>query len=77
MGDIEAVFRHGVFHPLAPVNVRDDQKVRLRIESSDLHDDMSAALEWLRDVQTLQAEIRQRRGDLPDSSIEIAADRAR
>jgi predicted DNA-binding antitoxin AbrB/MazE fold protein len=76
MGDIEAVFRHGVFHLLGPVNVRDEERVRLHIESSDLRGD-STAMDWLREVQTLQADVRERRGDLPDSSVDIAADRAR
>jgi predicted DNA-binding antitoxin AbrB/MazE fold protein len=77
MNDDDAVFRHGAFQPLGPVTVREDERVRLHIKTADSRDYASEAMDWLRAVEALQASVRQRRGDLPDSSIDIAADRAR
>ncbi|HZZ44436.1 MAG TPA: antitoxin AF2212-like protein [Tepidisphaeraceae bacterium] len=35
MSHIEAIYRHGVFEPLNPVNLQEDQRVQLSIELSD------------------------------------------
>lgn len=73
MSHVEAVYRHGVFEPLGPVNLHEDQRVRLSIESAEEED----ARAWLNRVQELQAGIVRRGGYLPDSSPEIASDRMR
>jgi predicted DNA-binding antitoxin AbrB/MazE fold protein len=73
MSFIEAVYRHGVFEPLEPVQLKDEQRVRLHIEpagADTLHD-------WLERVRTCQAAILERRGPLPDSAPDIAEDRRR
>jgi predicted DNA-binding antitoxin AbrB/MazE fold protein len=78
MGEIEAIYRRGAFQPVGPVNLRENDRVKLRIELSRPVDETEAALDWLKEAEALQAAIRERRGcDLPDSSVEIAADRAR
>ena len=35
MGQIDAIFRNGVFEPLAPVDLKEEQHVALNIESAD------------------------------------------
>lgn len=55
------------------ITLRDDQRVRLSIELAEEEDLRS----WLDHVQELQDAVVQRRGYLPDSASEIAADRRR
>lgn len=73
MGPIAAIYRNGVFQPLEPVDLPDEQRVQVSIEPNG---DQSV-LAWLEEVRAVQAEILRRRGPLPDSSSEIAADRTR
>jgi predicted DNA-binding antitoxin AbrB/MazE fold protein len=73
MSQIEAIYRHGVFEPLEPVNLPEEQRVRLSIEPAE----KETVEAWLERVQKRQAEIFQRQGYLPDSAKEIAEDRAR
>jgi predicted DNA-binding antitoxin AbrB/MazE fold protein len=32
MGQIDAIYRHGVFEPLEPVDLKEEQRVRLSVE---------------------------------------------
>jgi predicted DNA-binding antitoxin AbrB/MazE fold protein len=75
MSQIEAIYRHGVFEPLEPVDLKEEQRVRLSIEPAD----KAAIEEWLIRVRALQKEILDRRGGepLPDSTPGIAEDRMR
>ena len=73
MTHVEAVYRHGVFQPLGPVDLADDQRVRLNIELAELETPHS----WLKQVRLVQDAILKRQGTLPDSAQEIAADRQR
>ena len=73
MSQIEAIFRHGVFEPLEPVNLKDEQRVRLSIEPAEKETPEA----WLERVRKRQAEIFERQGFLPDSAPEIAEDRMR
>ncbi len=73
MSQIEAIYRHGVFEPLTPVELPEDQRVRLRIEKMP----DQALLAWLEQARALQAEIVEQHGVLPDSTPGIAADRLR
>ena len=73
MSRIDAVYRHGVFEPLGPVNLSEEQRVHLRIELAN-GETMQG---WLERVQTVQAAIVERHGLLPDSAPDIAADRRR
>lgn len=73
MNSIDAIYRHGVFEPLQPVNLREDQRVRLNIEAAE----RPTPAAWLEQILSVQAEIVARQGILPDSASDIAADRAR
>ncbi len=73
MKQIEAIYQGGVFKPLGEVPFSENQKVRLAIQAVDGND----LLSWLREVQLLQKQIIDRRGNFPDSTPDIAADRAR
>ena len=73
MSRIEAIYHHGVFEPLEPVNLREEQRVQLSFEPAN----GQTAQGWLNQVQAMQSAIIQRHGVLPDSAAEIAADRMR
>ncbi|MEX2315962.1 MAG: antitoxin family protein [Pirellulales bacterium] len=73
MSRIEAVYRRGVFQPLEPVNLRDEQRVQLSFEPANGQTPQA----WLSQVRAMQAAIVERQGVLPDSAPEIAADRMR
>lgn len=73
MNHVEAIYRHGVFEPLAPVELPEDQRVRLNIEPVPNH----ALQAWLEEAQALQQDIIKQHGVLPDSAPDIAADRLR
>ena len=70
---VDAVYRHGVFEPLQPVNLAEEQRVRLQIAPSTAE----PAKEWLARVQGRQAEFLRENEPLPDSAPDIAADRLR
>ena len=75
MSQIEAIYRHGVFEPLEPVDFKEEQRVRLSIEPAE----KEAIDAWLERVRALHEQILSRRGGepLPDSTPEIAEDRLR
>jgi predicted DNA-binding antitoxin AbrB/MazE fold protein len=73
MSQIEAIYRGGVFEPLEPVNLREEQRVQLSFEPTNGQTPQA----WLSHVKALQAAIVQRHGVLPNSASEIAADRRR
>ena len=73
MSHVEAIFRRGVFEPLGPVDLPEEQRVQLSIEPAG----EQTLRVWLDEVRILQAAVIQRRGPLPDSTSEIAADRLR
>jgi predicted DNA-binding antitoxin AbrB/MazE fold protein len=73
MSRIEAIYRRGVFEPLEPVQLGEEQRVQLTFELAD-HE---TRLAWLNHVKAIQAAILARQGVLADSSAEIAADRVR
>jgi predicted DNA-binding antitoxin AbrB/MazE fold protein len=73
MTQIDAVFRDGIFQPLEPVQLADDQRVRLSIEPVAAKSPEA----WLAHVRELQANVVGRSGALPDSTADIAVDRLR
>ena len=75
MSQIEAIYRHGVFEPLEPVNLPEEQRVRLSIEPAE----KETVEVWLERVRALHEQILRRRGGepLPDSTPGIAEDRLR
>ncbi len=74
MSQIEAIYRHGVFERLEPVNnLVEEQRVRLSIEQTE----KDSIEPWLQRVREFQAAIFNRQGYLPDSTQGIAEDRMR
>ena len=75
MSQIEAVYRRGVFEPLGPVDLKEDQRVQLNFEPIE----KMTYEELLASVLELQARIlKERNGELmPDSTPGIAEDRMR
>lgn len=73
MSQIDAIYRHGVFEPLQPVNLKEEQRVRLSIEPAE----KEALEEWIKRVDANRDAIFKRQGFLPDSTPGIAEDRMR
>ncbi len=71
MDHIDAVYQQGVFKPLEPVNLPENQQVVLRVEPAT----KEGALEWMKRVCARQQQLAHREGF--DSAIEIALDRQR
>ena len=58
MSQIEAIYRHGVFEPLEPVDLKEEQRVRLRVEPVE-----KETIEvWGERVRALHEQILRRRG---------------
>lgn len=73
MSQVDAIYQNGVFKPLGEVNVAENQRVHLTIEPLPAQN----VAEWLEGVRQLQERIVAERGYFPDSTQDIAADRAR
>jgi predicted DNA-binding antitoxin AbrB/MazE fold protein len=73
MSQIEAIYRHGVFEPLEPVNLPEEQRVRLSIEPAE----KESVEAWIKRVDELREAIFNRQGFLPDSTPGIAEDTKR
>ena len=73
MNTVEAIYASGVFKPLGQVALDENQRVRLTIEVVP----PGLTTEWLDSVQEFQRRLRAGHGTLPDSTLDIAADRRR
>jgi predicted DNA-binding antitoxin AbrB/MazE fold protein len=73
MTHVDAIYQGGVFRPLGPVALSENQRVALSIEPIAKED----MLEWIKRTEQLRAEVASRCGTLPDSTIDIAMDRMR
>ena len=73
MSQIEAIYRHGVFEPLSPVDLQEEERVLLNIEPAKTE----TWEKWLARVDALREAIQKRQGLLPDSTPGIAEDRMR
>ena len=73
MSTVEAIYAGGVFKPLGEVSVPENQRVRLTIEPATA----AHAGNWFDEVRRFQQQIISQHGVLPDSTLEIAADRRR
>ena len=73
MSHVDAIYRHGVFEPLTPVNLPEEQRVRLSIEPAEKETWQT----WLERVQKHHAAFVIEHGYLPDSAPGIAEDRMR
>jgi predicted DNA-binding antitoxin AbrB/MazE fold protein len=70
---VEAVYQGGVFKPVGPVDLPENQRVRLSVEAAPATDFQA----WLDRVRPVQQQIVARFGVLPDSTPIIAEDRRR
>jgi predicted DNA-binding antitoxin AbrB/MazE fold protein len=70
---LDAIYQNGVFRPLEPVGLKENQRVSLSVEATRRED----ALAWIEDVSRFREEVAARSGILPDSTLDIAADRMR
>ena len=73
MGQVEAIYQHGVFRPLGQVRLPENQRVRLHVEPVPA----SNGPNWLDDARKLQKQLTDRGVILPPSECDIAADRNR
>jgi predicted DNA-binding antitoxin AbrB/MazE fold protein len=73
MTQIQAIYEGGVFKPLGDVHLRDKQLVQLDIEPLEKQE----AGAWLNGVREMHRQFIERRGFLPDTTADIAADRTR
>lgn len=73
MATVEAIYQDGVFKPLAPVSVNENQRVTLEINPV-AGAEMS---NWLEDARRLRQQFEEEYGQLPDSTPDIAEDRQR
>jgi predicted DNA-binding antitoxin AbrB/MazE fold protein len=70
---IDAIYTNGAFRPVGPVDMPENQRVRLTVEPVDL-----AAIEkWRAEIKALQEYQLAKYGVFPDSTPDIAADRRR
>lgn len=73
MDQVGAIYQQGVFKPLQPVDLEEDQRFRLHVEPSP-----NLSMEqWLQRVREHQETIIEREGFFPDSTPGIAKDRLR
>ena len=73
MTQIEAIYQNQVFRPLQAVDLKENQRVLLSIQSVEPGDPQA----WLMGVQERQQRIARQRGFFPDSARDIAEDRRR
>jgi predicted DNA-binding antitoxin AbrB/MazE fold protein len=73
MTRVEAIYEHGVFRPLGPIDLPENQRVAISVEPV-LQESIIA---WLEETSRFREEVAARRGILPDSAIDIAEDRLR
>lgn len=70
---VEAVYQGGVFKPVRPVNLPENQRVQLEVKAVPATDFQ----EWLARIRPVQAQIVAEFGLLPDSTPIIQEDRRR
>jgi predicted DNA-binding antitoxin AbrB/MazE fold protein len=73
MTRVNAIYQDGFFRPLEPVYLEENQRVALSVEPIQKED----ALAWAERVSRVREEVAARCGILPDSTLDIAADRMR
>ncbi|HUY32513.1 MAG TPA: antitoxin family protein [Pirellulales bacterium] len=73
MNVIEAIYHNGIFEPIGPIDLPENQRVHLSVQPIEVVD----ALAWLKRTRNLRARMMERHGLFPDSTPDIAADRLR
>ena len=71
---VDAIYQNGVFRPLEPVTMSENQRVALR--SSPFGSRRRAGLDW-KESASFADVFAAEHGILPDSTLDIAADRMR
>ena len=74
---MEAIYQGGVFLPTSPVNLPENRRVRLRVETIEVDDPQGRVRDvqqWIEGIRGLQKRIIDRNSILPDSTPEIAED---
>jgi predicted DNA-binding antitoxin AbrB/MazE fold protein len=76
---VEAVYQNGVFKPVQPVDLTENQRVRLRVELVDPPDPeyMAKTIAWLEQMRKHRQGLFDKYGMFPDSTPDIRADRYR
>jgi predicted DNA-binding antitoxin AbrB/MazE fold protein len=69
----DAIYENGVFRPLVPIALQENQRVSLEIEPVEIQD----VAAWLEETDRLRNRLAAEHGVFPDSTLDIAADRAR
>ena len=70
---VDAIYENGVFRPLEPVAMKENQRVALHVESVPQED----ARTWINRVGESRRAMAAKHGIFPDSTLDIAEDRAR
>jgi predicted DNA-binding antitoxin AbrB/MazE fold protein len=73
MSVVDAVYANGAFRPIGPVDLLENQRVRLTVEKVD----PVAVENWLAEMKVLRDYQLAKYGVFPDSTPDIAADRRR
>jgi len=73
MTRVDAIYQDGVFRPLEPVFLCENQRVALSVEPIQKDDPLA----WIKRVGDFRREMAAKRGIFPDSAVEIASDRTR
>jgi predicted DNA-binding antitoxin AbrB/MazE fold protein len=73
MTHVDAIYQNGVFRPLGPVAFSENQRVSLAVEPAKVQN----VSDWLDETDRLRDLLAAKHGIFPDSTLDIAADRAR
>jgi predicted DNA-binding antitoxin AbrB/MazE fold protein len=73
MTHVDAIYQDGVFRPLGPMDLCENQRVALSVEPILREDPLA----WIKRVGDFRRQMASDRGIFPDSAVEIAADRTR
>lgn len=71
---VDAVFQNGMFKPTQPVELPENEPVRLQIATSS---EVADALAWLNRLRVNREKLREKYGEFSDSALEIAEERYR
>ncbi|HUQ72356.1 MAG TPA: antitoxin family protein [Planctomycetaceae bacterium] len=72
---VEAIYENGVLRPLQPLPLKEDQRVTVTVEEPQ--PDQEAMRAWLERLAASRARMREKHGELPDSTLSIREDRNR
>jgi predicted DNA-binding antitoxin AbrB/MazE fold protein len=76
MAQVDAIYQGGVFKPLTPVALDENQRVLLQVDKAEGVKPENA-LAWMAEISRRREQFAAAHGFLPDSTIDIAEDRRR